>query len=110
MSSRIFYEAKSKKDIDCRFSLYGMGVCGSLGRLLAALIQYECRPNHRVFKGDIKTTIEDFLDCFLNEVKGISSIDKNDIPMLKHQILAYAWDWGRYWGGGEKGLEERRLF
>lgn len=102
LSSRIFYEVKSEKDIDNRFSPYGMGVCGSMGRLLAALIQYECRPNQSVEydfpEGDIDTTIKDFLNCFEEMARNSNyNLNEKEIPMLKHQILAYAWDWGRYW-------------
>ena len=100
LSSRIFYKTKESKDVEKRFSLYGLGICGSLGRLLAALIQYECRPNGNLkgrFRDDeIKPTITCFLDSF-NEAPGDDGLERGDLLMYRNQILAYAWDWGIYW-------------
>ena len=100
LSSRIFYKTKERKDVEKRFSLYGLGICGSLGRLLAALIQYECRPNGNLkgrFRDDeIKPTITCFLDSF-NEAPGHDGLERGDLLMYRNQILAYAWDWGIYW-------------
>jgi hypothetical protein len=100
LSSRIFYKKKESKDVEKRFSLYGLGICGSLGRLLAALIQYECRPNGNLkgrFRDDeIKPTITCFLDSF-NEAPGHDGLEREDLLMYRNQILAYAWDWGIYW-------------
>jgi len=100
LSSRIFYKTKERKGVEKRFSLYGLGICGSLGRLLAALIQYECRPNGNLkgrFRDDeIKPTITCFLDSF-NEAPGHDGLERGDLLMYRNQILAYAWDWSIYW-------------
>ena len=100
LSSRIFYKTKESKDVEKRFSLYGLGICGSLGRLLAALIQYECRPTgtleYHFMDAEIKPTITCFLDSF-SKVSGRYGLGIEEILMYRNQILAYAWDWSIYW-------------
>ena len=91
LSSRIFYDEKSNEDDN--FSIFGMGICGSMGRLLAALIQYE----EDISADRFKMIIEQFLKCFSDKLVEKRPAYRMYAKHLESQILAYAWDWGIYW-------------
>jgi len=107
LSSRIFYKTKSN-DTE-KYSLYGLSLFASLGRLLAALIQHESKPypksheiclekKHIMSPKLIEMVVRSFIcKCENKILKSSSEYSTSFIT----QILLSAWDWATYWS--EKG-------
>jgi len=107
LSSRIFYKTKSN-DTE-KYSLYGLSLFASLGRLLAALIQHESKPypksheiclekKHIMSPKLIEMVVRSFICKCENKIPKSSSEYSTSFIT---QILLSSWDWATYWS--EKG-------
>lgn len=95
LSSRIF---SSSKDENQKFLPIGLSVFASIGRLLAAIVQYHARHGE-LEKDNIKVVIQSYLDNFENALEKRQLILQRDHwgEELEKLILLHAWDWALYW-------------
>ena len=70
----------------------------SIGRLLAAIVQYHARYGE-LEKDNIEMIIQNYLDNFENALERRQLILKRDHwdDELEKLILLHAWDWALYW-------------
>ncbi|MDB2333666.1 tetratricopeptide repeat protein [Candidatus Poseidoniales archaeon] len=104
LSSRIFNPEKMKKTEDSLedqgldFSPIGLSVFASIGRLMAALVQYHSRWRE-LEKDGILGIVDTYLKSFEISFSEKNSILRNDHweSNYKPMILLHAWDWAIYW-------------
>jgi len=98
LSTRIF---NATKDGEQAFLPIGLGTFASIGRLLAAIVQYHSRNNELQNK-NIGQIIRVYLESF-GEALDESSDEHGSIKSiywdsdLEKLILLHAWDWALYW-------------
>jgi TolA-binding protein len=98
LSTRIF---NATKDGPQTFLPIGLSTFASIGRLLAAVVQYHSRYNE-LQNNNIREIIHNYLESFAKALD--ESSDGNHVVKsncwdtdLKQLILLHAWDWALYW-------------
>ena len=98
LSSRIF---NATKDGDQTFLPIGLSTFASIGRLLAAVVQYHSRYDE-LKNENIREIIHDYTESFAKALD--ESSDKHQVVKsnywdsdFEQLILLHAWDWALYW-------------
>jgi TolA-binding protein len=98
LSTRIF---NATKDGPQTFLPIGLSTFASIGRLLAAVVQYHSRYNE-LQNNNIREIIHNYLESFAKALD--ESSDGNRVVKSNHWdtdleqlILLHAWDWALYW-------------
>jgi TolA-binding protein len=98
LSTRIF---NATKDGPQTFLPIGLSTFASIGRLLAAVVQYHSRYNE-LQNNNIREIIHNYLESFAKALD--ESSDGNHVVKSNHWdtdleqlILLHAWDWALYW-------------